>query len=149
MKLWMKCAALAAAASVAVQPCLAAPLGGAGRFAGAHVGAFAGGSFVLPLGGGRQARPSARLRISPVTAFVDTRSGAIVERQGQGLELGLTGAGHADLRLAGGRPAALKRQLGFKGSTGYIVVGGVVVLVLLLAAFAAASPKPGPRKGDF
>lgn len=150
MRIWVRCAAVAAAGAVVAQPCLAAPLGSESGAVPGRMGAFAGASFVLPFGArGRAAAPSARLQVAPVSAYRDGRSGALVQRRGAGVELGLTGAGTPDLLLAGNRPAALKRTLGFKGSTGYIVVGGVVLAVALLAAVAAASPKPGPRPGDF
>jgi|GEM_PF-1763677 len=146
--------AAAAAASVAAQPCVAAGLGGESGFGPGRVGAYAGASLALPLGPGRHEAPKARLRLSPVSAYYDGRSGRLVESPGgAGVEIGLTGHGKADLRIAGGRPAEIGRTLGqrigFKGSTGYIVVGGAVLLVLLLAAVANASPKPGPRPGDF
>jgi hypothetical protein len=135
---------------VAAQPCLAAGLGGESGFGAGRVGAYAGASLAFPLGPGRHGAPTARLRLSPVSAYRDSRSGRLVERPaGAGVEIALTGAGKADLRIAGERPARIGERIGFKGSTGYIVVGGAVLLVLLLAAVANASPKPGPRPGDF
>jgi hypothetical protein len=147
--MWTRLAALAAAGSVAAQPCLAAgPAGESGLVRG-RVGAFAGASLVLPFGSGRRSVASARLQLAPVAAYYDGRSASLVERRGVGIELGLTSAGKPDLRLAGSAPAELKRRTGFHGSTGYIIVGGVVLVVILLAAIANASPKPGPRPGDF
>ncbi|MFL6844160.1 MAG: hypothetical protein ACJ8ER_04690 [Allosphingosinicella sp.] len=131
------------------QPGLAAPLGSESGPVRGHVAAFAGASFTLPLGSGRHERASARLQLSPVASFYDGGSGRLVRQSGAGLELGLTSNGTPDLRLAGYGPAELKRTLGFKGSTGYVIVGGAVLVVLLLAAVASASPKPGPRPGDF
>jgi hypothetical protein len=147
----MKGAALAAAAaSVAGQPCLAASLGPDGGMARGKVGAFAGASLRLPFGAGRHsAAASARLQVSSVTLAYDRRSGGLAERFGTGVDLGLNRSGRPDLRLAGSAPAEVKRRIGFKGSTGYIVVGGVVLIVLLLAAVASAQPKPGPQPGDF
>jgi len=143
-------AASAAAACVTAQPCLAAGLGGESGFGPGRAGAYAGASLSLPLGPGRHLAPRARLRLSPISAYHDARSGRLVESpSGAGLEIGLTGEGKADLRIAGARPVEIGRRIGFKGSTGYVVVGGAVLLVLLLAAVASASPKPGPRPGDF
>jgi hypothetical protein len=149
MQIWKRWAALAAMASTAAQPCLAAPLPGEGSVIRGRLGAFAGASLVLPLGTGRPAAATTRLRISPVAYGYDTQSGRLLQRTGAGVELGLSGAGKPELRLGGAAPAALKQRLGFKGSTGYIIVGGVLVAVALLAAVAAAMPKPGPRDGDF
>jgi hypothetical protein len=145
----MRGAALAAAASVAAEPCLAASLGPDSGIARGKVGAFAGASLRLPFGAGPRMAASARLRVSAVTLDYDRRSGGLVERFGTGLDLGLSRSGRPDLRLAGSSPAEVKRRIGFKGSTGYIVVGGVVLVILLLAAVASAQPKPGPRPGDF
>jgi hypothetical protein len=145
----MKGAALAAAASVGAQPCLAASLGPDNGIARGKVGAFAGASLKLPFGTGRRSAASARLQVSAVTLDYDRRSGGLVERFGTGLDLGLSRSGKPDLRLAGSTPAEVKRRIGFKGSTGYIVVGGVVLVILLLAAVASAQPKPGPSPGDF
>jgi hypothetical protein len=145
----MKAAALAAAASVAAQPCLAASLGPDSGIARGKVGAFAGASLRLPFGAGPRMAASARLRVSTITLDYDRPSGGLVERFGTGLDLGLSRFGRPDLRLAGSSPAEVRRRIGFKGSTGYIVVGGVVLVILLLAAVASAQPKPGPRPGDF
>lgn len=140
--------AFIAACAAAAQPCLAA--GADGRMAAAgHVGAFAGASLTLPFGGARHSGPSARLELSPAYALTNPASGETFERRGAGFALGLTRAGKPDLRFAGRSEAELNRSLGFKGSTGYIVVGGVLLLVVLLAAIANAQPKPGPRPGDF
>jgi len=116
----------------------------AGRF-----GAFAGASVVLPLGAASRRAATARLQLSPAFVDADSRTGAVVRRFGAGLDLGLGRTGKLDLRLAGRSPAEARQRLGFKGSTGYIIVGGVVLGVLLLAAVANAQPKPGPRPGDF
>jgi hypothetical protein len=145
----MRGAALAAAASVAAQPCLAASLGPDGGIARGRIGAFAGASLRLPFGAGPRPVASARLQVSAVALDYDRRSGGRVERFGTGLDLGLSRSGRPDLRLAGSAPAEIKRRIGFKGSTGYIVVGGVVLVILLLAAVAGAQPKPGPQPGDF
>ena len=147
MRIAIGAAALAAAA-MAAQPGAAAALGEQGVPGAGRIGAFAGASLALPLGSPRRARPSARLQLSPVYAAYDGRGFGRVQ-PGSGLALGLEGAGKLGLRLAGSTPAEQKRRIGFKGSTGYIVVGGLLVGVLLLAAVANAQPKPGPRPGDF
>src|SRR4051812_21170911 len=132
---WIHGLAFTAACAVAAQPCLAA--GADGRLlAGGHVGAFAGASFTLPFGGARHAGPAARLELSPAFAVADPVSGATAQRRGAGFALGLTRAGKPDLRFAGRSEAEIKRSLGFKGSTGYFVVGGVLLLVIVLAAVA-------------
>ena len=144
---WIHGLAFVVACAIAAQPCLAA--GADGRLlATGHAGAFAGASFTLPFGGGH-ARPTARLELSPAFAVADPVSGETFQRRGAGFSLGLTRAGKPDLRFAGRGEAEVTRSLGFKGSTGYIVVGGVLLLVVLLAAVANAQPKPGPRPGDF
>jgi len=145
---WIHGFAFIAACAAAVQPCLAA--GADGRMAASgHVGAFAGASFTLPFGGAGHSGPAARLELSPAFAVTNPASGETFERRGAGFALGLTRAGKPDLRFGGRSQTELKRSLGFKGSTGYIVVGGVLLLVVLLAAVASAQPKPGPRPGDF
>ena len=144
---WLHGLAFTAACALAAQPCLAAGADGHPLATG-RAGGFAGAAFTLPFGGGH-ARPAVRLELSPAFAMADPVSGEMFARRGNGFTLGLTGAGKADLRFAGRGKADLQRSLGFKGSTGYIVVGGVLVLVLLLAAVANAQPKPGPRPGDF
>jgi hypothetical protein len=147
MRIGIGAAALAVAA-IAAQPCAAASFGDEGMAGAGRIGAFAGVALALPVGALGRARPSARLQLSPVYAAYD-RSGFARVRPGGGLALGLEGPGKLGLRLAGSSPAELKRRIGFKGSTGYIVVGGLLVGVLLLAAVANAQPKPGPRPGDF
>lgn len=143
-------AGLAAACALVAQPCLAAALPGDLAPVHERMGAFAGLSLALPLGTGRRSAPRAALRLSPAYAVIDGRSGALVRAvRGSGLELGVTAGDAPTFMLAGRSRAELKRSLGFKGSTGYIVAGGVVLGVLLLAAVASAQPKPGPRKGDF
>jgi hypothetical protein len=140
--------ALLAACAAAADPCLAAGLeAGPQRSA---IGAFAGVKVALPFGGRGSRAPRARLQVAPTYATVDAGSGAPLGiRTGAGIELGLGRRGALDLSIAGRDAPQLKRQLGFKGSTPYIVVGGIVLLVALLAAVASASPKPGPRPGDF
>jgi hypothetical protein len=140
--------ALIAAGAAAADPCLAAGIeAGPQRSA---IGAFAGMKIAVPFGGGRARAPRARLQVAPSYATLDAGSGApLGVRTGAGVELGLGRHGALDLSIAGRDAPELKRQLGFKGSTLYIVVGGVVLLVALLAAVASASPKPGPRPGDF
>lgn len=140
---------IAACAAVA-EPCAAAGIVGQEDAARGRVGAFAGVRIAMPFGGAGRAAPLARLQVAPSYALVDARSGALVgTRAGAGVELGLTRGGAPAMEIAGRSAPALKRELGFKGSTTYIVIGGVVLLVALLAAVAAAQPKPGPRPGDF
>jgi hypothetical protein len=139
-----------AACAALAEPCLAAGMPGDPATVRGQMGAFAGVRIAMPFGGARRAAPIARLQIGPSYAAVDARSGALVAtRQGAGVELGLGRNGAPALSLAGRTAPELKRQLGFKGSTTYVVIGGVVLLVVLLAAVAAAQPKPGPRPGDF
>jgi hypothetical protein len=135
---------------MAGQPCLAAGIPGDGGPVRGRMGAFAGMGVAVPLGPGRRSVPRARLQLGPAYGVYDSRSGGLLgSRRPAGLELGLTRRGAAAFSIAGqGRPE-LERRLGFKGSTGYIVAGGVLILVVLLAAVANAQPKPGPRPGDF
>jgi hypothetical protein len=142
--------AFLAAGAVAVQPCLAAGIAGEASPVRVATGAFAGVKLAMPLGRGRSRPPHLRLEVAPSYALVDARSGAALgTRTEAGLELGLRRDGALDLSIAGRSAADLKPRLGFKGSTGYIVVGGALLLVALLAAVASAQPKPGPRPGDF
>jgi hypothetical protein len=142
--------AMLAACAAAAQPCLAADLPADGGAVGGRIGAFAGLRIAAPLGGAERHVLRARLQVAPSYAMLDARSGALVgTRPAFGLELGLAQGGAPTLAIGGRRAPELRRQLGLHGSTPYIVIGGVVLLVGLLAAVASASPKPGPRPGDF
>jgi hypothetical protein len=142
--------ALIAACAAAAEPCAAAGFAEESGALRGRVGAFAGVRIAMPFGGPHAAVPRARLQVAPSYALLDARSGALVGTSaGAGVELGLGRGGRPALEIAGRTAPELKREISFKGSTGYIVVGGVVLLVVLLAAVAAASPKPGPRPGDF
>lgn len=148
---WIRAAATIAACSIAVQPCLAADIPGEGAVVRGRTGAFAGVGVSLPLGTSDRVAPRARLQLGPSFGMYDAQTGALLgSKRPAGLELGASRDGLPALTLAGVGGAQMKRRLGFHGSTGYIVVGGVLVLVVLLgAAVASASPKPGPRPGDF
>jgi hypothetical protein len=149
MSMCLRFAAFAAAVSVAAQPCAAARLVDESSFAPGRVGAFAGAAVTLPFASKGRLAPDARLQFSPTYTAYDMRAVKRVERRGSGVELGLRGEGKIDLRLSGQRPADIKRRLGFKGSTGYIVVGGLLLVALVLVAAANVPPEPGPSKGDF
>jgi hypothetical protein len=139
-----------AACAALAEPCLAAGTAGDPATLRGPAGAFAGVRIAMPFGGARRAAPVARLQVAPSFAAVDARSGVLVgTRTGAGVELGLGRNGAPAFEVAGRSAPELKRQLGFKGSTPYVVIGGVVLLVVLLAAVASAQPKPGPRPGDF
>jgi uncharacterized protein YfiM (DUF2279 family) len=142
--------ALLAACAAAADPCLAAGLDATVGPQRSAIGAFAGMKVAMPFGGRGTRSPRARLQVGSSYATVDSASGAPMGvRTGAGIELGLGRHGTLAWSIAGRDAPQLKRQLGFKGSTPYIVVGGVVLLVALLAAIASASPKPGSRPGDF
>ena len=142
--------ACVAACLGALQPCLAAELPREGGAVAGRMGAFAGAGVAVPLGTARRAAPRARLQVGPAFALVDVRTGALTgSRRAAGIELGLDPRGAPALSIAGRSGPELTRRIGFKGSTGYIIVGGVVLAVALLAAVAAAQPKPGPQPGDF
>jgi hypothetical protein len=146
----LRIVAILAAGFGAAQPCLAADLPRDGGALAGRMGAFAGARVSLPLGTARRAAPRARLLLGPAYTLVDARTGAFAgSRPAPGIELGLGRGGAASLSIAGQSGAALGRRMGFKGSTGYVIVGGVVIAVVLLAAVAAAQPKPGPQPGDF
>jgi hypothetical protein len=133
-----------------VQPCLAAELPREGGAVAGRMGAFAGAGIAVPLGTARRAAPRARLQLGPAFALVDARTGALAgSRRAPGIELAVGPRGAPELSIAGRSGAELKHRMGFKGSTGYIIVGGAVLAVALLAAVAAAQPKPGPQPGDF
>lgn len=143
-------AAMIAACTAAAQPCLAADLPGESGTIGGRVGAFAGLRLATPLGGAERPALRARLQIAPSYAMLDAQSGFLVgTRPSAGLELALARGGAPALSVGGRTAPELRRQLGLHGSTPFIVVGGVLLLVGLLAAIASASPKPGPREGDF
>jgi hypothetical protein len=148
---WIEVAAAAAALAIAAQPCLAADLPSDGSGTRGRLGAFAGIGVSVPLGGGRKPVPRARLQLGAAYNVYDARSGALL-RSGRaaGLELGAAKSGAPNFSIAGQEDAELKRKLGLHGTTGYVVIGGVVLLVVLvLRAVAQASPKPGPQPGAF
>lgn len=141
-------AAALAALLLAAQPCVAADdLGGTGA-AQPRTAPFVGIGLSLPLSGGANASPSARLQFTPARM-----AGGNFARAGAapGLELGLAKTGKPAFYI-GGRPTAdLGRRLNMGGKTGtaLIVVGGIVVLVLIAAAVAGAQPTAGPPEGAF
>ena len=149
MGLFRTSAALAAAAMLLAQPCLAASAfdrGGAGE---RRSGAFVGLSARLPLGTARPARPSLRLRLAGADAPRSAIGADAPGRGAPGLEIGLGRSGSPVYFIGGQelRQAESARQA--KSSTTWLIVGGVAVLVLVLAAVASAQPTAGPPEGAF
>lgn len=139
-----------ALSAVASQPCLAADLTSEAGVAGGRMGAFAGLRIAMPLGGAERAVPRARLQIAPSFAMADARSGAFVaSRTAAGLQLGMARTGAPALSFGDRSAPELRRRLGLRGSTTYIVIGGAVLVVALLAAVASAAPTAGPHEGAF
>lgn len=130
-KAWI---AAAAAMSMLSQPVLAAE---AFRDTGAQEqrsGAFAGLSFNVPLGSREAAKPSARLQLTTTHQYRSASSFRSV--RAEGIEIGLTGKGDADLYVGGARLADTDKKLGLTGLDDWILpvalLGAVVVGVILL-----------------
>jgi len=142
-------AAFAAAAAIAVQPCLAANDYRDSGFTEQRAAAFAGASLRVPLGARSAPRPSLRLQLSSTLYARDPASGAVRAFRPAGLEIGAP-AGRPAFYLAGQPAAALGARHNLHGSTGttLLIVGGVV-LALAVVAILSVPPEPGPSKGDF
>ena len=145
MKTLCHAAGLAACALLAAQPAAAAEDRRDLQAPHSRGAAFAGASFSLPVGGGKQAtRPSARFQFSPNYL---AGQGA---RAGTGIELGFGAKGTPSLQIGGRGAGEMEKKLALGGSGKYILIGGVVILVVVvLAAVAGAQPTPGPNKGAF
>ena len=145
----MRAMALAAAAAFLAQPVAAAAAEDRLDLAAGErrSAAFAGASFRVPLGGGETRAPALRLQLA-ITHHVEDRGSAQALRsvRSPGLELGAGGGGEPRLTMAGRTLPELKRQLGFKGSTGWIIAGGAVVALgaalLLLGDCDACDAEP-------
>ena len=132
----MRRAWIAAAASLSMlsQPVLAAD---AFRDMGPQEqrsGAFAGLNFSVPLGSREAAKPSARLQLTTDHQYRSASSFRSVRPDG--IELGLTGKGDADVAVGGARLADTEKKLGLTGMSDWILpvalLGAVIVGVVLL-----------------
>ena len=132
--------AIASAAMLVAQPCIAAPDFGDPRYADRQIGAFAGAQLKLALGGKERAVPTARLQLGMTQRYQGP--GATAPSRSfdvSALELGLATTGKPMLLVGGQDTSALKRRLGVNGSTNttLLIAGGValaVVAVLLITA---------------
>ena len=130
--------ALLAAAMLAAQPCAAADADF--QTAERRGAAFGGLKLSLPLGAGRQARPTARLQLTSTQSFRDARTGEVRSVTPRGLEFGLSEKGRAALYVGGTDTAEMKRKMGISTTTTLLIAGGVVLVLLVVAA---ASSGPG------
>lgn len=146
----MACLAAGAAAMLGAQPCLAADDLRDRDMTERRSGAFAGLSLNFPLGGAAGQKASARLQLSPVHQLTSAQGVTAGARGGEGLALGFDSGGELSYRVGGREVSKVGERLNAKGSTKWIVIGGVIVLgVIILAAFAGAQPTPGPHDDAF
>ena len=120
--------ALVAASALSAQPCLAAADFRDNQNLVSRSGAFAGLGIRMALERGRIAAPTARLKLGMSHSLVDASSGAPVRvAPASSLELGFTGKAKPRLFVGGQSLADMKQRLGFRGSTGTIllIVAGV------------------------
>jgi hypothetical protein len=143
--------AACAAGFLAFQPCLAAEQFRADGAGQRQSSAFAGIAIRVPLGRAAGARKAtARLQLTTFHERRDSRGGAMVSQRHAGVELGFNARGRAAYFVGGQELRKMDERLHAKGSTKWIIIGGVLVLVVLVAAsFAAAQPTAGPPPGTF
>ena len=125
--------AIASAAMLVAQPCLAAPDAGDPRYADRQTGAFAGAQLKLALGSKERAVPTARLQLGMTQRYQG--HGATAPSRSfnvSALELGVTGTGRPMLLVGGQDTSALKRRLGMNGSNNstLLIAGGVALAVV-------------------
>lgn len=141
----IRLAAICAVAFLSAQPCLAAEQFAAAPGMERRSSSFAGLTLRLAPGERRSAPTlSARLRL---TALAQGGSSALGKPSG--VEIGFDRVGKPTYHIAGQNVRELEKRLHMKGSTPWLIVGGVVVVVLVLAAVAGAQPTAGPPDGAF
>ena len=124
------------AGMLAAQPCLAADdLSAMGR-SDRGMGAFAGLNVKLPLTGGKPAKASARLQLTPEFSTRSLQTGSIRTLRPAGLELGAGASGKPALYVGGQDAREMRTKLGVGGSTttALVIVGGVILVLVVIAA---------------
>jgi len=143
-------AVLLSAATLAAQPCLAAPDYGATGQMERRSGAFAGAVFKVPLGGAVTRKPSARLQLGMSHVYQDRHSSAPPTRlHSSVLEFGLTDNGKPLWLVGGQSTEGLKQRLGISGSTKTVllIVGGVAAAALAVVLLTEEQECPIPEGG--
>lgn len=143
--------AACAAGFLAFQPCLAAEQFRADGAGQRQSSAFAGVAIRVPLGRTAGSRkPTARLQLTTFHERRDSRGGSVMSHRPDGVELGLDARGRAAYFVGAQEVRKMDERLHAKGSTKWILIGGVLVLVVVVAAaFAGAQPTAGPPPGAF
>ncbi len=139
-----KAIAMIAAGLLALQPCAAAS-----DAAGPNeqrTSAFAGLNLRMSLGGGKPARPSARLQLTTSHSIRDARTGSVETFKLQGLEIGAARNGAPTFYMNGRDTAEMRNKLRLSGSTSDAVwiIFGVTLVAVGVLVLSSSAELPGP-----